>query len=230
MIQTSFWKGESEPIEKLYLGKIYPRRYVNQETGAVLKNSSYTRNGKIARGRTEFFVNNEWIKEEDVPERREWRKKTDSSLRGSIKAIKFRMVEKEKKSGKVLIGDNEFKDKWNCYTKLRVHYNEQVERYGTKCPITGLEFTHISEHRKSTKGDGRRRKNNFIITNISADRILNHIHYTKQNVLFTSAGWNVARGELRLAHMKFFLNKNHVERYEEILRERFPDYKEEAQE
>jgi len=228
MIQTSFWKGESEPIEKLHLGKIYPRRYVNQETGAVLKKSSYIRNGKIARGSTEFFVNNEWIKEENVPERREWRKKTDSSLRGSLKAMKFRMVEKEKKSGKVLIGDNEFKDKWNCYTKLRAHLNEQVERYGDKCPITGLEFTHIKVHTKDYKG--RRRKNNFIITNISADRILNHIHYTKQNVLFTSAGWNVARGELRLAHMRFFLKKNHVERYEEILRERFPDYKEEAQE
>ena len=66
----------------------------------------------------------------------------------------------------------------------------------------------------------------MIITNISADRILNHINYTKQNVLFTSAGWNIFRSGFSLSDMKIFLNKNHVERYEEILMERFPDYKE----
>ena len=230
MIQTSFWARESEEIEKLCLGDKYPRRYVNQETGAVLKRTTYMRNGKMAKGRVEYFFNNEWVQEERIPERREWRKKTDSCLRGSFKHLKFRMVEKEKQCGKLLIGDNEFKDKWNCYDKLHAHYNEQVKRYGPNCPITGQEFTHIKERKESIKGDGTRRKHSFITTNMSADRILNSIHYTKQNVLFTSAGWNVARGELRLAHMKFFLNKNHVERYEEILRERFPDYKEEAQE
>ena len=67
----------------------------------------------------------------------------------------------------------------------------------------------------------------MLLTNISSDRILNHINYTKQNVLFTSAGWNLARGELSLSEMKTFLNKECVERYEEILMERFPDYKEE---
>tara|TARA_R100001132_G_C3256089_1_gene81630 strand:+ start:185 stop:880 length:696 start_codon:yes stop_codon:yes gene_type:complete len=230
MIQTTFWEGESEEVEKLSLGNKYPIRYVNKATGDVLKNSTYIKNGKKTRGLLMYFINNEWVQEEDVPERREQRKKAGSSLRGSLIRIKYRMVEKEKVSGKFLIGDNEFSDKWNCYDKLQAHYDEQVERYGPNCPITNQEFTHIAERRQSTKGDGTRRKHSFITTNMSADRILNSIHYTKQNVLFTSIGWNMSRGELSLANMRFFLNRAHVERYEKILRERFPDYKEEAQE
>ena len=113
-------------------------------------------------------------------------------------------MEKEKLCGKFLIGDNEFQDKWNCHDKIRAHFNEQVERYGYRCPITDLEFTTIRNH--NTQYDGIRREVKIIITNMSADRILNHIHYTKQNVLFTSAGWNMARGELSLKDMRIFLN------------------------
>ena len=228
MIQTNFWEEPEEPRGSLQLGKLYPRRYIHHETGAVLEKSHYIRNGKRTSGRHEFFVNNKWIQEDEVPERREWRKKRYSSLRGSFKNIKGLIKEKEKKAGKFLIGEDEFKDKWNCYDKLWAQYNEQVERYGDKCPITGQEFTHIRILNKGKKWD--RRKHNIIRTNMSPDRLLNHIHYTKQNVLFTSAGWNVARGDLKtIADMKFYLNKNHVERYVEILMERFPDYKEEAQ-
>ena len=173
MIQTTFWEGESEEVEKLSLGNKYPIRYVNKATGDVLKNSTYIKNGKKTRGLLMYFINNEWVQEEDVPERREQRKKAGSSLRGSLIRIKYRMVEKEKVSGKFLIGDNEFSDKWNCYDKLQAHYDEQVERYGPNCPITNQEFTHIAERRQSTKGDGTRRKHSFITTNMSADRILN---------------------------------------------------------
>ena len=230
MIQTNFWEEPQEPRGSLQLGKLYPRRYIHHETGAVLEKSHYIRNGKRTNGRHELFVNNKWIQEDEVPERREWRKKRYSSLRGSFKNIKGLIKEKEKKAGKFLIGEDEFKDKWNCYDKLQAQYNEQVEQYGYRCPITDQEFTHIRALIKGKRG-GDRRKHNIIRTNMSPDRLLNHIHYTKQNVLFTSAGWNVARGDLKtIADMKFYLNKNHVERYVEILMERFPDYKEEAQE
>tara|TARA_R110000824_G_scaffold108739_1_gene256058 strand:+ start:42 stop:725 length:684 start_codon:yes stop_codon:yes gene_type:complete len=222
MIQTSFFRtlqdGErsGNPIAKKYM-----TRYVHPKTGAVLKKSTYIKNEKKTRGLLMYFINNEWVKEEDVPERREWRKKRQSSLEGFLLYFKGTMAEKEKLRGRFLIGDNEFVDKKNCYDKVLAHFNEQVERYGYRCPITDVEFTTIRNHRSHY--DGIRREIKPITTNISADRLLNHIHYTKQNVLFTSAGWNNARGELSLAHMRFFLNKNHVERYEEILRERFPN-------
>jgi len=227
MIQTSFFPVSDKDAELLgvSLVKKYTTRYVNPNTGAVLKSSQYIKDGKKTRGSLQYLINNEWVKEENVPERREWRTKKGSSLEGYFQYFKMKMAEKEKLRGKFLIGDNEFEDKWNCYDKLRAHFNEQVERYGFKCPLTGLEFTTIRNHH--THYDGIRREVKIITTNISAERIFNHIHYTKQNVLFTSAGWNMARGELSLKDMRIFLNKTHVKRYEEILMERFPDYKEE---
>ena len=227
MIQTSFFSEFEKDVEPLgsSIAKKYMTRYINPNTGAVLQSSQYIKNGKKTRGLLEYLINNKWVKEESVPERREWRKKKGSSLEGYFQHFKKKTVEKEKLCGKFLIGDNEFQDKWNCHDKIRAHFNEQVERYGYRCPITDLEFTTIRNH--NTHYDGIRREVKIIITNMSADRILNHIHYTKQNVLLTSAGWNMARGELSLKDMRIFLNKTHVKRYEEILRERFPDYKEE---
>ena len=207
------------------IAKSYTTRYVHPKTGAVLKKSTYIKNEKKTRGLLMYFINNKWVKEEDVPERREWRRKKQSSLEGFLLYFKGAMAEKERLRGNFLIGDNEFEQKKNHYDKISAHFNEQVERYGYRCPITDLEFTTIRNH--NTHYDGIRREVKIIITNMSADRILNHIHYTKQNVLFTSSGWNISRGDLSLSDMRILLNKNHVKRYEEILRERFPDYKEE---
>ena len=190
-----------------------------------LKSSKYIKNGKETSGVHEFFINNEWIKVWDVPEKRELRKKRVSSLQGFFVHFKKSMKEKEKNRGKFLIGDNEFDDKWGCHNKIRAHLNKQVERYGYNCPITNREFTTTRNNSKHSHG--MRRVQKMSATNISADRILNHIHYTKQNVLFTSWGWNHSRGDLSLNEMKILLNKECVERYEEILMERFPDYKEE---
>ena len=227
MIQTSFFPVSDKDAELLgvSLVKKYTTRYVNPNTGAVLKSSQYIKDGKKTRGSLQYLINNEWVKEENVPERREWRTKKGSSLEGYFQYFKMKMAEKEKLRGKFLIGDNEFEQKKNHYDKISAHFNEQVERYGYRCPITDLEFTTIRNH--NTHYDGIRREVKIIITNMSADRILNHIHYTKQNVLFTSSGWNISRGDLSLSDMRILLNKNHVKRYEEILRERFPDYKEE---
>ena len=226
MIQTSFFPQPEKDAKLLgpALTKLYKIRYVNPDTGAVLEGSKYIKNGKNKSGTQEFLVNNEWVRASNVPEYRKWLKKRNSSLEGYFKYFKFKMTEKEKPHGKFLIGDNEFQDKYGCWDKIRAHFNQQVDRYGYRCPITDLEFTTTRNNNKNY--DGRKREEKMIITNISADRILNHINYTKQNVLFTSAGWNIFRSGFSLSDMKIFLNKNHVERYEEILMERFPDYKE----
>jgi len=227
MIQTSLFSELENDIEPLgnWFAKKYPSRHKHPDTGAVLKGSQYIKNGKMKTGVYELFINNEWVRACDVPEKREWKKKRESSLNGFLLYFKGKMVERDKKHGKFLIGDNEFEDKYGCYDKILAHFNQQVERYGYRCPITDLEFTTVRPNNKNYKG--RRREKKMLLTNISSDRILNHINYTKQNVLFTSAGWNLARGELSLSEMKTFLNKECVERYEEILMERFPDYKEE---
>tara|TARA_Y100001951_G_C11226055_1_gene231766 strand:- start:122 stop:814 length:693 start_codon:yes stop_codon:yes gene_type:complete len=227
MIQTSLFSELEKDIEPLgnWFAKKYPSRYKHPDTGAVLKGSLYIKNGKKTAGVYELFINNEWVKACNVPEKRELRKKRDSSLEGFFIYFKQSMVSRSKRHGKFLIGDNEFEDKYGCYDKILAHFNQQVERYGYRCPITNLEFTTVRPNNKNYKG--RRREKKMLLTNISSDRILNHINYTKQNVLFTSAGWNLARGELSLSEMKTFLNKECVERYEEILMERFPDYKEE---
>jgi len=225
MIQTRFSFGlpdDELEILSTALAAKYKTRYVHPITGEVLPTSTYVKNEKKTRAGLEYFVDNQWVKEEEVPERREWRRKKGSTLEGYFQHFKRKMREKDKTHGKLLMGENEFQDKWNCHDKVRTHFNKQVERYGYRCPITDLKFTTIRNH--DTRYDGLRRKVRLIITNISADRILNDVHYTKQNVLFTSVGWNMSRGELSLSHMKIFLKKNHVERYEAILRERFPDY------
>ena len=227
MIQTSLFSDLEEDTKPLGYGwftKKYPSRYKHPDTGAILKGSLYIKNGKKMSGVYEFFINNEWVRACDVPEKRELKKKRESSLNGFLLYFKQKMVERNKKHGKFLIGDNEFEDKYGCYDKIRAHFNQQVERYGYRCPITHLEFTTTRNNIKDY--EGRKRDEKMIITNMSTDRILNHINYTKQNVLFTSVGWNLSRGELSLKIMKILLNKNHVERYEEILMERFPDYKE----
>ena len=65
-----------------------------------------------------------------------------------------------------------------------------------------------------------------IVSNISADRLLDPINYTKQNVLFTSVGWNLARQNFYLKDIKKLFPGEFAERYEKIVRERFPNIEE----
>ena len=64
-----------------------------------------------------------------------------------------------------------------------------------------------------------------IITNLSNDRLLNEHHYTKQNLLFTSVGWNLTRVNFSIKDMSRLMRKDFFNRYMEILLERFPDKK-----
>jgi len=206
---------------RLNLYKIYKTRYLHPDTGEVLKKSHFLDNGRDRTGRAYFLVNGVWTIKGDVPEYREHLKNKFSSLEGFYNIIKRTMVRRDKdltEKGRSLIGENEFKDTWGCYDKLRAHYKRQVEQYGTRCPITNIELTFKRNNAKIQKGITPK-----ITTNISPDRMLNNLHYTKKNVLFTTNGWNIARGDLSLKDMNIYMHKPFFKNYIRILLERFPD-------
>ena len=204
----------------LNLAKIYKIQYVHPETGEVLKSSRYLEKGVNKSARRRYLVNGEWLFLRDVPEKREWIKENSSSLRGFFMDIKKKMKEKTRlmAKGRDLIGENEFEDKFNCYDKLQAHYEEQVERYGPICPITHMEFTFKRNNEQTGTGNGL-----LNVTNLSGDRLLNEQNYTKQNTLFTSVGWNLARRNFSLKDMSLLMREDYFKRYCKILVERFPD-------
>jgi hypothetical protein len=210
-------------IPSLNLSKIYKIQYVHPKTGEVLECCYYLEKGVKKQGQQRYLVNGELVREWDVPERRKWIKESNSSLRGFFIKIKRKMKEFNEYSlakGRYLIGENEFEDEYNCYDKLQAHYDKQVERYGPICPITHMEFTFIRTNEKKGPGKGI-----INITNLSHDRMLNEKNYTKQNMLFTSTGWNLARGNFSLKDMSRLMREDYFKRYCKILVERFPDKK-----
>jgi len=176
------------------------------------------------KGDPEYMVNGVWTKRNNVPERREYERKHGSSLERFISKAKHKMGERNKKwtrQKKCLLGENEFLEK-ETSNKLMNHYKKQIERYGEVCPITLIKFTtsrpfEFKEDRMYTM------EKHILFSNLSTDRILNNINYTKQNTLFTAAGWNVARGELELEEFKYLFKDEIIKRYKKILIERFPD-------
>ena len=199
----------------------YKRQYLHRETREVLESSYYLKKGVKVTGYTQYLVGGKWVSKDYVPEIRELETKRKSCLRGFFRHIKDKMSQKNKDSlakGRDLIGENEFKDEHGCYDKLQAHYDEQVERYGPICPITHMEFTF--KRNNEQKGPGNSLLN---ITNLSHDRMLNEKHYTKQNTLFTSAGWNLTRRNFSLKDMSRLMRENYFKRYCKILVERFPD-------
>ena len=210
-------------LPSLNLAKIYKIQYVHPKTGEVLEGCYYLEKGVKKKGSQHFLVNGEWISETDVPEKREWVKEKNSSLRGFFMHIKRKMREKNETSfarGRDLIGENEFEEGYNCYDKLQAHYDEQIERYGPICPITHMEFTFERSNEKKEEGYSNNLKN---ITNLSHDRLLNPNNYTKQNTLFTCNGWNLARQNFSLKDMSLLMREDYFKRYCKILMERFPD-------
>ena len=200
------------------LALLYKVRYVHPKTKVVLKNSHFLKNGKKKHGCQEFLYNSEWITPDNIPEERERIRDKNSSLRSFLLMFKADIGKRTKawkKQGRNILGVNEFKDKLGCCDKLLAQLNEQVKKYGYKCPITHIDFTTIRNNKKEGKGR--------IISNISSDRLFIHINYTKQNLLFTSVGWNLARQNFSLEDIKRLFPGEFVKRYEEILAERFPD-------
>ena len=199
----------------------YKRQYLHPETKEVLESSYYLKKGVKINGDIRYLVGGKWVSDNYVPEIRELEKKRMSSLRGFLIKIKRKMKEKNEESlakGRDLIGENEFEDGFNCYDKLQAHYDEQVERYGPICPITHMEFTFERNNEQTGTGNGL-----LNVTNLSGDRLLNEQNYTKQNLLFTSVGWNLARRNFSLKDMSLLMREDYFKRYCKILVERFPD-------
>jgi len=202
-------------------------RYINPITGVISSKSTYIDEQGIKKSipanKMEYKVNGEWVKPHFAPHIRKHKKKYISSKKGFMTKIHNTMNSKEKerrKKGKLLQGENEFKDdrRGRC-DKLMEAYDKQVERYGNKCPMTHIPFTmDVAYNLKDI--------NNYcsgVYSNISSDRIFNHIDYTEQNTIFTSQLWNLTKGKSSLYELSLIFQPEILERYKAIVMERFPD-------
>ena len=202
-------------------------RYINPITGVISSKSRYIdEQGTkkiIPTHKKEYKVNGKWIKPSFVPYFRESRKQSINTKRGHFCAKLASMNKgerKRRKQGKLLQGENEFKDDrpGRC-DKLIEAFDKQVERYGNKCPMTLIPFTMNIAFEKFDINNHSRK----VFSNISPDRIFNHIDYTEQNLIFTSQLWNLKKGESSLYELGLIFQPEIMERYKAIIMERFPD-------
>ena len=136
-------------------------------------------------------------KERSTKQTLEWRKNNKEQYEESTKkrrntergymAVLWQSV---KAGGK----HNSFKDFDDFYN----HWLEQKKIYGMKCPATGVEMTMKVLFNK--KGKFER-----CVTNISKDRILNHMGYSHQNLIFTCWHYNKAKGNFTTEMAKAYL-------------------------
>ena len=202
-------------------------RYTNPITNVVSSSPWYTDEHGIKKSipsnKKEYKINGEWLKPHFAPHIREGRKKSLNSKRGYFCARLDSMNRKgreRRKQGKLLQGENEFKDDrpGRC-DKLIEAFDKQVERYGNKCPMTLIPFTMNIAFEKFDINNHSRK----VFSNISPDRIFNHIDYTEQNLIFTSQLWNFKKGNSPISELKFLFIPEVLERYKAIVMERFPD-------
>ena len=206
----------------------YPMRYINPITGVISPTSQYVNEQGIKKGITskyiEYKIDGEWLKSYLAPHVREAIRKNLNTKKGYMLNMLrdlSKMTKRRDKKGRILNGEHEFIDnrRGRC-DKLMAYFDEQVKRYGNKCPITHIPFTMNKLYQRFDV-------NNQIKTfsNISPDRIFNEIHYTKQNLLFTSQLWNLAKRDSSLYELGLIFKPEIIERYKAIIMERFPDQK-----
>ena len=94
-----------------------------------------------------------------------------------------------KSSGK----HNSFKD----FEDFFDHWLEQKKSHGMKCPATSVEMT---TKKLFSKGKVTRCQ-----TNISKDRILNSMGYSRQNLIFTCWNYNFAKNAMTPKMAKAYL-------------------------
>ena len=198
-------------------------RYTNPITGDISSKSQYIdEQGKKTYFPREYKINGEWIKQGEAPHQRKNQRNFYNSKKGFFCAKLSMINRREKKwkeQGRLLLGDHEFKDdrRGRC-DKLMEAFDEQVERYGYKCPITLIPFTMDRAYEKFDINNQVR-----TFSNISLDRIFNHTRYTEQNTIFTSQLWNLKKGDSPMEHLELALNPEWMKRYKVIVMERFPD-------
>ena len=113
-------------------------------------------------------------------------KKHFNSERGYFRT----MWETTKRSSK----HNSFKD----FDDFFDHWLEQKKIHGMKCPATGVEMT--TKKFFNIKGEMKRCK-----TNISKDRILNSMGYSRQNLIFTCWQYNSDKNAMTPKMAKAYL-------------------------
>jgi hypothetical protein len=121
-----------------------------------------------------------------------------STERGFIMKLWNSIKRSSKKHNRI----NEFKNFDEFYNQ----WLKQKDRYGMKCPATGVEMTH-------TIGTNKPGEHKRIMTNISTDRILSTEGYSPQNLIFTTWEYNCSKGNLSPKDAKAFL-RIVEERYE----------------
>ena len=203
-------------------------RYTNPITGVTSSTSQYINEQgikkKMPTHKMEYKINGGWVKRGEAPHFRESNRKSLNSKKGffcnKLNMINYR-EKKWKERGRFLYGEHEFRDdrRGRC-DKLMEAFDEQVERYGYKCPITLIPFTMEIALEKFDINNQTK-----TYSNVSLDRIFNHINYTEQNTIFTSQLWNLKKGDSPIWQLELALNPEWIERYKEIVMERFPDQK-----
>jgi len=177
----------------------------NLKTGKILTTRGY----KIkylgpSHTRPRWLVNGRWTGYENIayPTRRKQQAARFSTEEGYFK----KMFDKINRT----LHQVEFKS----WKELLEYWHQQKAVYGMKCPITGDTLTTIRKMEK--RNHGARTP-----TNISPDRLLSSKGYTKQNVLFVTVEWNLAKGPLKGHRVHHLFNSRIANNYLKILRERF---------
>ena len=204
----------------------YSIRYTNPTTGVVSSQSWYldeqSKKQSISTRYREYLINNKWVKPHFAPHIRNGQRKNLNTKKGFMLNVLKHMKEGMKKrveKGREIQGVNEFIDnrRGRC-DKFMAHFDEQVERYGYKSPITHIPYTMNILNQKFDINNQVR-----TFSNISPDRIFNNINYTKQNLIFTSQLWNLTKQERPISEIMLVIKPEIIERYKAIVIERFPD-------
>ena len=216
-------------------GGTYPIQYRNPLTGVISDCSYYIdeQGRKKQSSAYKFLDNGEWVTSRNAPHNRETLRKYHNTKRGYLVAMhresRKRLKEKALK-GREILGENELLDfpnsggaptkehKPKIAREFIKHFDEQVARYGDKCPLTHIPFTMFLNNKKFEINDQTK-----TFSNVSPDRIFNHIGYSKQNTIFTSQLWNLKKGTSSIEELELILKTEIMERYKAIVIERFPD-------
>ena len=178
------------------------------KTGRILPGNNRSSGYKIkylGPGNTNprYLLNNHWVQRDEIPERRQY-----LAARFSTEIPYFQKIFHKMK-------ESRHKVEFESWEELLEHWHRQKAIYGMRCPITGDLMTTIRKMEKGNTGARTR-------TNISPDRLLSSMDYTKQNVLFVTVEWNLAKGSLKGYRVQHLFNSQIADNYLKILRERFP--------
>ena len=186
------WRLKNKERRKEYNKEWYQK---NRER-IIQRQAAYyqrTREDRLRMRKKYYQYNREKI----IEDTKEWKKNNEERYKESAKKRLnsergfFRTLwDTTKRSSK----DNSFKD----FDDFFDHWLEQKKIYGMKCPGTGVEMTTKAFFNK--KGEFK-----TCPTNISKDRILSSMGYSRQNLIFTCWKYNNAKGNITPKMAQAFL-------------------------